>query len=359
VRAVIHNPANASRLARLPVELIQGDLQDEATIRELMTGCDAVVHCAVGTAWGQRQEIFKVTVDGTRKLAEAALAAGVKRFVHMSTISVYGDDGAMTGTIDERTPVKPASGSEYGESKAAAERAVQEVVRRGLPAVIFRPARVFGPFSRIFIERPLVAIAEGQFRWMGNPRVPADMVYVDSVVHGIVLALNADRDRISGEVFAMSDGDPITWYDFYDYFAKAMSVDLTTVAAIVGNGGAEATRQGLVGGIRSIVKSPEFKRFGRKLLDTDPIGTLPRLTLERVPATERFLRRVVGADDSLPVYKREARASGDIVAMGSGGALVKIDKLRRVLGFEPPVPFARALELTLQWARHSRVISGE
>jgi hypothetical protein len=43
VRAVIHNPANASRLARLPVELIQGDLQDEATIRELMTGCDAVV----------------------------------------------------------------------------------------------------------------------------------------------------------------------------------------------------------------------------------------------------------------------------------------------------------------------------
>jgi predicted dehydrogenase/nucleoside-diphosphate-sugar epimerase len=359
VRAVIHNPANASRLARLPVELIQGDLQDEATIRELMSGCDAVVHCAVGTTWGQRQEIFKVTVDGTRKLAEAALAAGVKRFVHLSTISVYGDDGAMTGTIDEMTPVKPVSGSEYGESKAAAERAVQEVVRRGLPAVIFRPARVFGPFSRIFIERPLVAIAEGQFRWMGNPRVPADMVYVDSVVHGIVLALNADRDRVSGEVFAMSDGDPITWYDFYDYFAKAMGVDLTTVTAIAGNGGGQATRQGLVGGIRSIVKSPEFKRLGRKVLDTDPIGTLPRLTLERVPATERFLRRVVGADDSLPVYKREGRASGDIVTMGSGGALVSIDKLRRVLGFEPPVPLARALELTLQWARHSRVISGE
>ena len=92
---------------------------------------------------------------------------------------------------------------------------------------------------------------------------------------------------------------------------------------------------------------------------TDPIGTLPRLTLERVPATERFLRRVVGADDSLPVYKRDARTAGDIVAMGSGGALVSIDKLRRVLGFEPPVPFARALDLTLEWARQSRVISGK
>jgi predicted dehydrogenase/nucleoside-diphosphate-sugar epimerase len=359
VRAVIHNPGNASRLARLPVELIQGDLQDEATLREQMTGCDAVVHCAVGTAWGQRQEIFKVTVDGTRKLAEAALAAGVKRFVHLSTISVYGDDGAMTGTIDETTPVKPASGSEYGESKAAAERAIQELVRKGLPAVIFRPARVFGPFSRIFIERPLAAIAEGRFRWIGDPHVPADLVYVDSVVHGIVLALGADKELVSGEVFTMSDGDPITWYDFYDYFAKAMGVDLATVGTLTGNGGEPASRQGFVSGIRSIVKSPEFKRFGRKILDTDPIGTLPRRTLETIPATERLLRRFVGADDSLPVYKREAPAAGEIIVMGSGGALVSIDKMRRVLGFQAPVPFARACELTLQWARHSRLISGE
>jgi len=359
VRAVIHNPANASRLARLPVELIHGDLQNETTLREIMTGCDAVVHCAVGTAWGQRQEVFKVTVDGTRKLAEAALAAGVKRFVHLSTISVYGNDSAMTGAIDETTPVKPASGSEYGESKAAAERAVQELVRRGLPGVIFRPARVFGPFSRIFIERPLAAIAEGRFRWIGDPHVPADMVYVDSVVHAIGLALEADTDKVSGEVFAMGDADPITWYNFYDYFAKAMSVDLATVAAITGSATERAHRQGLVGGIRSIVKSPEFKRFGRKVLDTDPIGTLPRRTLERVPATERFLRRVVGADDALPVYRREARAPGEIVVMGSGGALVSIDKLRRVLRFEAPVPFARACELTLQWARHSRLISNE
>jgi predicted dehydrogenase/nucleoside-diphosphate-sugar epimerase len=359
VRAVIHNPANASRLARLPVELIQGDLQDETTLRELMTGCHAVVHCAVGTAWGQRQEIFKVTVDGTRKLAVAALAAGVKRFVHLSTISVYGDDGAMTGTIDEMTPVKPASGSEYGESKAAAEQAVQDLVQRGLPAVIFRPARVFGPFSRIFIERPLAAIAEGRFRWLGDPHVPADMVYVDSVVHGIVLALEADKDRVSGEVFTMGDGDPITWYDFYRYFAEAMSVDLATVSAIVRGDSEHANRQSLVSGIRSIVKSPEFKRLGRKVLDTDPIGTLPRRALEKIPATERFLRRVIGADDSLPVYKRETGSSGEIVTMGSGGALVSIDKLRRVLGFEPPVPYARALELTLQWARHARLISGE
>ena len=78
-----------------------------------------------------------------------------------------------------------------------------------------------------------------------------------------------------------------------------------------------------------------------------------------MPAAERFLRRMVGADESLPVYKREAPSAGDIVTMGSGGAMVSIDKLRKTLGYEPAVARQVALDLTLRWARHARVISGE
>jgi len=354
VRAIVHNPGNASRLARLPVELIQADLGNEAVVRDLVAGCDAVVHCAIGTAWGQRQEIFKVTVDGTRKLGEAALAAGVKRFIHLSTISVYGDDQTMVGSLDESTPVKPASGTEYGESKAAAERAVQDLMSKGLPAVIFRPARVFGPFSRIFIERPIAAMAEGRFRWLGNPHVPADVVYVDSVVHGIVLALNAPADRVAGETFVISDANPVTWYDFYRYFADACGFDFSKVVAQSAPDG-QSARPGVLKGIRSIVTSSEFKQLGRRVLSTDPIGTLPRWTIEKIPGTERFLRRMVGADDALPIYKRESNLPDDIVEMGSGGALVSIDKLRRLLAFEPPVPYERAMALTLAWAQHARV----
>src|SRR5207249_2438481 len=118
-------------------------------------GCDAVVHCAIGTAWGQRREIFAVTVDGTRYLAEAARGAGVQRFVHLSTMAVYGDENRMSGILDETTPARPIRGSDYGESKAAAEQMIREAVRKGLPAAILRPARVYGPFSRIFITRPL------------------------------------------------------------------------------------------------------------------------------------------------------------------------------------------------------------
>src|SRR3954452_17777287 len=77
VRALVHNPARASRLARLPVEMVVGDLGPGGDAARLVEGCDAVVHCAIGTAWGDRRAIFDVTVGGTRRLAEAALAAGV------------------------------------------------------------------------------------------------------------------------------------------------------------------------------------------------------------------------------------------------------------------------------------------
>src|SRR5205085_11949355 len=68
VRAVVHNPGNASRLARLDVEMVQASLESEADTRRLVEGCDAVVHCAIGTAWGDRRKIFDVTVGGTRRL---------------------------------------------------------------------------------------------------------------------------------------------------------------------------------------------------------------------------------------------------------------------------------------------------
>src|SRR5262249_51139370 len=162
------------------------------------------------------------------------------------------------------------------------------------------------PFSRIFIERPLAAMAEGRFQWLGNPHVPADVVYVDSVVHGIVLALNAPVDRVKGEVFAVSDGNPVTWFDFYRYFADAFGFDFSKVVPQPTTSGDAGVRPGVLRGIRSIVTSSEFKQLGRKVLSTDPIGTLPRWTIENIPGTEKFLRRMVGADESLPVYKREA-----------------------------------------------------
>jgi nucleoside-diphosphate-sugar epimerase len=364
VRALVHNPGNASRLARLDVELVQADLSDPRSVARLVEGCDAVVHCAVGTVWGDRRKNFAINVEGTRRLAEAALAAGVPRFVHFSTISVYGDDSAMTGTLDESMPLRPARGSDYGETKTAAEAVIRKLAARGLNACIFRPARVFGPFSRIFIMNPLTAMSARGFHWLGAPDVPCDMVYVDNLVAAVLLALEAPAERMRGEDFNISDGERATWREFYEYFADELGLDLSDVPV---DAPRREGRKGLVRqaagwpldcvrGVKQVVTSKEFKSLGRRVLDTEAIGTLPRWALGRFPSIERGVRKLVRAEESLPVHRREGAARECLCHMGSGGALVSIEKARRLLGYEPVMSRAEAMRLTLEWVRHARLV---
>jgi nucleoside-diphosphate-sugar epimerase len=107
VRAMVRTPGGISRLARLPVDVTLGDVLDRASLTRALHGCDAVVHAAVGTSWREADRIA-VNVEGTLNIVEAALAAGVRRFVHVGSISVYGDDAI--GSVDERTPVNPRKG---------------------------------------------------------------------------------------------------------------------------------------------------------------------------------------------------------------------------------------------------------
>lgn len=361
VRALVHNPGNASRLARLDVEMVQGDLAHAAEVSRLVADCDAVFHCAIGTSWGEPKHIREVTVGGTARLLEAASEANVQRFLHVSTMAVYGNDSDLTGSVDETQPVRPVAGSVYGETKAAAERAVLSAAAKGLPAVVFRPARVYGPFSRIFIMRPLAAIAASSFRWLGSPDVPADMVYVDTVVEAMWQAAQSPPEKVVGEAFNVGDEDHTTWRDFYADFATHLGLDLEA-APIVSPRQETRRRHGPLAwssasfrGVQEIVTSPEFKSLGRRVLSTDPVGTLPRWAMESFPALERSARRLVRADDSMPVWEPNADTAVEWTEMGSGGSVLSMEKARRSFGFEPPQTPEEARQLTLEWTRQARI----
>ncbi len=68
------------------------------------------------------------------------------------------------------------------------------------------------------------------------------------------------------------------------------------------------------------------------------------------------MRKIVKADDSLPVYHRDSAGGECLCHMGSGGALVSIDKARKLLGFEPPISRDQSLQITLDWVNHANLI---
>ncbi len=301
---LVRTPGGAARLARWPHEIRVGDVCEAAEMARALDGCDAVVHCAVGTSWPP-EAARRVTIEGTRTVAEAARRAGVRRFVHISTLFVHRRDGS--GLLDESIPLEPPQSDDYGQAKLAAEQALEEVARRGLSTVILRPVRIYGPFSKTFTIRPLQALASGEFALRGDPDVPANMVYVDNVVDAIARALGAPAD-VGGSAYLIADAEQVPLREFYGYFARAagLPVPVLGVAAL----SAAAPRPtGWLGrwtaGARTIATSPQLRAFVRRVLDTDPIGTLPRRLWEASPRMQQSLLRRFGADAAV-IYRPPA-----------------------------------------------------
>ena len=135
-------------LAGLDAAPVVGSLDDHASLTPAMRGCEALFHVAADyRLWvPEPDKMYRTNVDGTVALMEAALAAGVSRIVHTSSVATLGllPDGS---DADEATPVTLAQMiGPYKRSKFLSEKAVQKLVReRQLPAVIVNPSTPVGP----------------------------------------------------------------------------------------------------------------------------------------------------------------------------------------------------------------------
>jgi dihydroflavonol-4-reductase len=139
--------SNTKHLTRFPVRLAVGDIADRAAVEAAMPDApDAVFHCAANTAtWSRRfEEQWRDNVGGTAAVLGAARQRGAKRFVHVSSVAVYGHGH---GTISEDSPQLPATGRGYAPSKAAAEQQVKAAARDGFAAVVVNPGHIIGRYD--------------------------------------------------------------------------------------------------------------------------------------------------------------------------------------------------------------------
>jgi nucleoside-diphosphate-sugar epimerase len=184
-------------VARDGVRWVTGDLADEAAIARLVEGADAVVHvAAVYRTAGHPDAYYReVNVGGTERLLEAAARAGVKRFVHTSTVGVHGD--VKSPPADETAPIAP--GDVYQRTKAEGEAVAMEFHRRrGLPVAVIRPAAIYGPGETRLLKL-FRAIARGRYAIVGSGEAFYHPVYIDDLVAGYRLALT--RAEAVGEAF--------------------------------------------------------------------------------------------------------------------------------------------------------------
>lgn len=172
LRVLIRRESDAGLLEGLDYERINGDVTDRRAVRRALAGASRVYHVAGFTSMraGDAKRVFDVNVGGTRIVAEEALAAGVERLVHASSVAAIGP-AKRGGRADETQPFTAGGlGVAYVNSKHEAETEVLRAAAQGLDAVIVNPTFVLGPggrgsgsmgLIRRFLERRIPVYVDG------------------------------------------------------------------------------------------------------------------------------------------------------------------------------------------------------
>lgn len=206
---LVRNFSNAARLSRLPVKMHSGNLLDRFSIERAMEGCEVVFHCA----YGNTNDLYlnrRINEEGTKNIGEIAFRNGIRRFVYISSVAVYGSH--QPEEVNEKTSVQ-FSDDEYGNSKIRAEEICGDLISRGLSVVIIRPAIVFGPFSPIWTVGVIKRVLVGGWEDVEGINGLCNSVYIDDLVDCLFLSIKIDE--AAGETFIVSGEPPITWIEFF------------------------------------------------------------------------------------------------------------------------------------------------
>ena len=354
-RALVRDFSRAARIARLDTELFAGDMTDAGSLARAVEGCDAVLNLAHGDDQSAEKQ--------TTQLVDACTRAGVRRFIHVSSMAVHGPSPAPAVLTENNASIK-RWGEAYSDAKAAAEAVVAAAGKRGaLETVIIRPTIVYGPYS--FFVTPIVQDARaGKISLVDGGRGICNAVYVDDVCEAIMAAI--DRDDSAGAAFLINGDDRLTWGDFITTFAgmvegvKTLHDHSLDEIAAYWKGKRPRARDSVTAAIRLAV-SPNFHA---------QLGTIPSVG-QLIRGTKELVARRISPEQKMMIKsrlqgRRTAAHADDVpaVRMPSEGRVVREayrswvsnDLAKARLGWAPVHSFELGAQRTGDWMRFARII---
>lgn len=199
--------------------IVRGDITRPDSLRGAMAGQDAVVHLAGAVGYGQSfPRCRRLNRDGTANVVHEAVRVGVRRFVQMSSVSVYGRVAEVRLTED--APLHRI-GDPYGDTKIDAEEIVTACANAGdLDLTILRPTVIWGPGDVLFLPKLIENLESGRARVVGPGTNIVDAVHVDDVAR-LVSCVLADPASI-GRVYNVNNPENPTWGDLVSDLAAAI-----------------------------------------------------------------------------------------------------------------------------------------
>jgi nucleoside-diphosphate-sugar epimerase len=221
VRVLALATDDTSHLEKLQAKIFRGDVREPETLIEPFAGVHSVFNlAAVHGLWRPYQLYYDVNVAGTENVCRAALTAGVRRLVHMSTWTIYGF--GFDRPVTEDFPLRPFPDT-YQITKLEADQIVQRhIAQNNLPATIIRPATIFGPGDRINFGRLADRVRAGKAILIGSGDNAVPLVYISDLVEGTILA--AFHESASGKIYNIENDQPLTQKEMFHAIAEELNV---------------------------------------------------------------------------------------------------------------------------------------
>jgi len=322
-RSLLRSYSKAARIARFSTEIMLGDVLDLEAVRKAVTGCEVVIHAAVGVSMDDDLNT-RTDIEGTENVCRAAVDAGVKRLVFLSTVEVYGQN--QPELVDEDTPPRQAVYA-YGSSKLAAEQVCLRYQKEhGLSVVILRLAVVIGPYASLTVDAINRLKNSGyckskRFEGACNP------VYIDDCVDAIFRA--GTLKGIDGQTFLISGGETLTWNAYFEKHNRMLGLPPLRYASDL-----------------------ELKLYS--LVQRTWDGLSKRVDTQQV-VDLKYKYKTLRARSWLPNVQALIKRGGLLMAeeVFSRKAHYSIAKARNGLGYRPRFDFDRSLALIDSWNRSS------
>jgi nucleoside-diphosphate-sugar epimerase len=296
VRCLVLPSADPAALSALGdrVEIVRVDLRDRRAVLSCCSGADTVFHCA-GIIHPRRvQDLYDVNVTGTQNLLDAAVEAGARRFLFVSSNSPAGLNASASTLMVETDPPRPYLS--YGLSKLQSEWLINDAHRAGrIQSVILRPCWFYGPNQPLRQTRFFTMIKGGHPIVVGKGDNLRSMSYVDNIVQALLLAERTEQ--AAGHTYWIADRRPYSFIEVLETVARVLGVSIR----------------------------PRY---------------LPRVTSD----VARFVDSLV---QMAGLYNQEIHVAGELAAT----IAVSIDAAVRDLGYDPEIELEEGMRRSVAWCR--------
>ncbi len=200
--------------------IVRGDITRPRSLAGLIKGHDTVIHLAEASGQQGWRNCLSLNVDGTRNIAKKAVKAGVIRFIHLSSVAVYGRVPQVT--ITEEQPCKKIKDA-YGDTKIEAEKIVRKFAQKNrIDLTILRPTAAYGEGENTFFPWLLERLQSGKFRIIGDGRHPVDLVHAADIADAVYLTLL--KPESVGQTYNIANGENPSWNRLLEEICPALDI---------------------------------------------------------------------------------------------------------------------------------------